>query len=175
MYRDRYHKTMDRDKKKDILKEIVAGIPNNGRFLKRDGDRWVVLSRRKVLIKTAQALCYRVKVEKSAMQSTVPSQQHRFLEAQPMLSPVQSTQRRQQTTHFSARALPHVPFGPADPPDVQAQKTLEMYSQWMVRANEVFWEQVVGPEARALFPEDMIAAVPFSSKSETSFPTSARG
>jgi hypothetical protein len=154
----------------------VAGIPNNGRFLKRDGDRWVVLSGKKALIKIAQALCYRVRVERNsaagAAQATIPSQQHSLAEAQPMVSPVQSTR----SPHFSARAPPpHVPLGPGDPPDVQAQKTLEMYSKWMVRANEVFWEQVVGPEARALFPEDMIAAVPLGSKSETSFQTSSLG
>jgi hypothetical protein len=64
-------------------------------------------------------------------------------------------------------------LGVDDPPNVQAQTTLKLYSQWMVRANEMFWQQVVGPEARALFPDDMIAAVPMNSKSETSFPTSS--
>jgi hypothetical protein len=44
----------------------------------------------------------------------------------------------------------------------------------MVRADEVFWEQVAGPKALALFPDDMLATVPFSSKYETSFPAGSQ-
>jgi hypothetical protein len=110
---DRYPETADLNEKRDIVKEIVAGISNIGRFLKRDGDRWIVLSEEKALAKTAQALRYRVWIERNtaavAGQVTAPSQ-----------------------NTFPEPTLPHVPFGPGDPPDIQAQKTLEMYSQWMV-------------------------------------------
>jgi hypothetical protein len=162
-HRHHYNETVNRSKKRDIVREIVAGIPNNGRFLKHCGDRWVVLSEEKVLAKTAQALRYRVRIERNiaavASQAAVPSQPHRLAEAQPEPAPVQE----------------RLGFGDAPSPTVQAQETLKMYSQWMLRANAVFWEQMVGPEARALFPEDMIAAVPISSKYETSFPSSSEG
>jgi hypothetical protein len=152
-HRDRYHAATELNKKKEILKEIVAAIPNEGRFLKHDGDHWVVLSTETALIKTAQALYYRTRVERKIEAAA----------AQEMI-------RLNGNVPDSVLASGRVGV---DPPHVRAQKTLELYSQWMVRANEVFWEQVAGPDARALFPEDMLAAVPFSSKYETSFPDSA--
>jgi hypothetical protein len=154
-YRDRYHDTAELCNKRDILKEIVAGIPHNGRFLKHTGDHWVVLSAEKVLIKVAQALQYRMRtdrnVDAAAAQTMLP------LQNPPQPDPI-----------LTPEAL-----GIGDPPDIRAQKTLELYSQWMVRANEVFWQQVAGPEARALFPEDMLAAVPFDARSDTSFPANS--
>jgi hypothetical protein len=152
-HRDRYHATTELSKEKEILKEIVAAIPNKGRFLEHDGDHWVVLSTEKALIKTAQALYYRTRVERN-------------IEAAAAQEMIRLSSNVQDSVPASERVR-------VDPPHVRAQKTLELYSQWMVRANEVFWEQVAGPDARALFPEDMLAAVPFSSKYETSFPDSA--
>jgi hypothetical protein len=152
-HRDGYHATTELSKKKEILKGIVAAIPNEGRFLRRDGDHWVVLSPEQALIKTAQALYYRSRVERN-LETAAPQEMIRLHSNVP----------------YTVLASERVGV---DPPHVRAQKTLELYSQWMVRANEVFWEQVAGPEARALFPEDMLAAVPFSSKYETSFPNSS--
>jgi hypothetical protein len=153
-YRDRYHDTLDHGEKKDILKEIVAGIPNNGRFLRHTGDHWVVLSAEKVLTKIAQALQYRMRTDRNVDAAA----------AQTML-PLQNPP--------SDSIITPEALGVGDPPDIRAQKTLELYSQWMVRANEVFWQQVAGPEARALFPEDMLAAVPFDARSDTSFPANS--
>jgi hypothetical protein len=160
-HRNRYHGTAGIGEKRDIIKEIVSAIPNEGRFLKRDGDQWVVLSKEQAFVKTAQALRYQVRMERNMEAS----------------SPVQSM-----GCHPHNRTTHHVPepivtpqlLGVGDPPNVRAQKTLELYSQWMVRANQVFWEQVAGPEARALFPDDMLATVPISSKYETSFPSRSR-
>jgi hypothetical protein len=153
-HRDRYHDTASFGDKRDILKEIVAGIPNNGRFLKLIGDHWVVLSAEKALAKTAQALQYRARIERNIDADTAPA-----------IHPLQN--------HPMDPILTEEALGVGDPPDVRAQKTLELYSQWMVRANEVFWQQVAGPEARALFPQDMLAAVPFNARSETSFPANS--
>jgi hypothetical protein len=153
--RDRYHDAAELSKTKGILKEIVAGIPNGGgRFLQHDGNHWVAIPLEKALIKTAQALQYRLRAERNIGTDAVPT-----------MHPLQRHPPDPVATRDS--------LGVDDPPDVRAQKTLELYSQWMVRANEMFWQRVAGPEARALFPEDMIATVPISSKSETSFPTSS--
>jgi hypothetical protein len=155
-HRNRYLGTVGILEKRDIIKEIVSAIPNEGRFLKRDGDQWVVLSTKQAFVKTAQALRYRVRMERN-------------MEA----SPVQSMgcHPHNRTHHVPEPMVTPQLLGVGNPPNVRGQKTLELYSQWMVRANEVFWEQVAGPEARALFPEDMLATVPFSSKYETSFPS----
>jgi hypothetical protein len=149
---DRYHGAADLSKKKDILKEIVAGIPNGGRFLQHDGSNWVVIPLEKALLKTAQALQHRLRAERNIDAGAAPT-----------MHPLQR--------HAPVPVVTREALGVDDPPDIRAQKTLKLYSQWMVRANEMFWQQVVGPEARALFPDDMIAAVPMNSKSETSFPT----
>jgi hypothetical protein len=153
-HQDRYHDTASFCDKRDILKEIVAGIPNNGRFLKLIGDLWVVLSAEKALTKTAQALQYRARFERNIDVCTAPA-----------IHPLQN--------HPLDSILTEEALGIGDPPDVRAQKTLELYSQWMVRANEVFWQQVAGPEALALFPQEMLAAVPFDARSETSFPANS--
>jgi hypothetical protein len=57
------------------------------------------------------------------------------------------------------------PIRPEDLMAQNSQQTLELYSQWMLRANELFWEHV-GPEVRQWFPHDMIAAIPLNPSSD---------
>jgi hypothetical protein len=170
---DRYNGTRDVGGKKDILKAIMANVAEHkGRFLKceKDGKQWTEISAEKALLKTAHAIQYLMRKEKDELEKK---------EAQrgaPQFQPPKPT------TQNPIPILPAIPLPiatpnpsvtPIRPEDLVArnsQQTLELYSQWMLRANELFWEHV-GPEVRQWFPHDMIAAVPLNPSSDSTVVT----
>jgi hypothetical protein len=151
-YRHRYNNTSDAPGlKKDILSEIVAAIHEKGRFLKPEGDRWVVIPAEQALVKTARALQYRERVDRitAARQAMMQS------------SPVYNAPRASATQEALGR--------PDDLAATPVQKVLEMYCSWMIRANESFWQHV-GSEVRSWLPDDVIAAVPLGASIRASPP-----
>jgi hypothetical protein len=132
-YRHRYNDTSYAPGlKKDILFAIVAAIHEKGRFLKPDGDRWVVVPTEQALNKTAHALQYRVRVD-------------RILGAVPARQTITPSNPVHNAPHIG---FPQEAIGrPNDLAATSAQTALEMYCSWMVRANESFWQHV-GPEVR---------------------------
>jgi hypothetical protein len=140
--RDCYNAAKEASKKRAILKGIVSIILEKGRFLKNHMGFWTTITAEQALLKTAHAIQYQMRKERIGVmgQQTLKSQGNND-------SP---TILQRSTVDDLATE--------------NSQKTLELYCQWMVRANEQFWARL-GPDARNRLPRDMIAAVPLNPKS----------
>jgi hypothetical protein len=140
--RDRYSNTSDFSQKKAILNEIVSTVMETGRFLKRgNGNRWVALTAEKALQKTAHAIQYRLRKERTG--SPVPRAKTQIPRVPQLLAPYP------QLTPFDAAVA-------------YSQATWDWYRQWMVQSNAQFW-QYPGPEARGLHPDNVTAKEPLRS------------
>jgi hypothetical protein len=172
---DRYNSTKDVSVKKDILKAIMATVSEHqGRFLKcekGDDQKWTEIPAEKALLKTAHAIQYLMRKEKDGLEKKGAA-----AAAQRVAPPKPTVQNPipilpaiplpVATPMVSPNPIP-TPIRPEDLVAQNSQQTLELYSQWMLRANELFWEHV-GPEVRQWFPHDMIAAVPLNPSSDSS-------
>jgi hypothetical protein len=151
--RDRYFETADLAEKRAIVVDIVKVIfDSKGRFLKHGDNDWEVIPRDKALIKTAQAIQYSVRKKNDCLSGVRTLMESKAEQHLRHLSVLQEQLDSDQATGASS------------------QKILEMYSEWMERSKELFW-QCVGPDARRLFPENMAAVVPLSRNTDASVVT----